>query len=145
MNISGWLNLNGKYLYAARTLLSVLHVLRCCSTSHLSPLISSPTAFISTSLFFNPPLFFSSHSVFFLLQNPASPFQSRHSLITSFCPPLLFFTCTLPFSSSSLPPVCAVEYFPSLPLAFSLYLFPFRYCRYYLFSPVCLIILFPFL
>lgn len=118
MNISSWLDLKGKYLYAARTLQSVLHVLRCCSTSHLSPLISSPAAFISTSLFFSPPLFFSSHSVFFLLQNPASP----SNLATLSSHPSVLLCCFLPahYPSPPLrcPPCVLLNTFPAFLLHF---------------------------
>lgn len=102
-----------------------------------------------------------------LLRLLSSPPPSSSTLLSSFLLILFFFSLPPPSNLATLsshpsvllccflpahypspplrcPPVCAVEYFPSLPLAFSLYPFPFRYCRYYLFSPVCLIILFPF-
>lgn len=103
----------GEILMANVCMQQELHVLRCCSTTLLCPLISTLAAFISTSLFSTPPLFFSSRSAP-PLHNLASPsYLSRSSH-----PPLLlccvFFFLPAHYPSPSLrcPPVSAVEYFP---------------------------------
>lgn len=105
---------------------SVLHVLRCCSTSHLSPLISSPAALVSTSLFFNPPLFFSSHSVFFSSSRILPP---PSNLATLSSHPSVLLCCFLPahYPSPPLrcPPCVLLNTFPAFLLHFLFICFPF--------------------
>lgn len=126
---------------------SVLHPLLWCSASHLSPSnLHSWFFHFHLSPLLPYPLF-PSHSVFLA---SCFPFLSSLMCLSSplLPPPTVFFffsshlhiTELLLFSAAS----CAVGFSPILPPVFSVFppCLSLRHC-YYLFCPVCLIILFP--